>query len=316
MKAYAFAGKPLGYALEQLRILGFEAPRSEVPSHRIMYGLYEGLYKQFNRECRLFGLPGQFSCLQARSLNIDPLYSWIMADEDPNASPESAFVNDVISEIRNVYERRTLCVLLRLNEPHENIVDLLHRTTGHRVWCAEEVLFFNRFFWDVSTMSYEDWISYLSVMNPYSVDTTDDHGIFWPANPHAEYLKDLVLCEWSESLRVKCMLPPSIAPESAIKTIQAATAVMTYDAIRAGRIREADDLSKIYKRFADIDQNEGAADKELADVLASLKIIGTPTHAKRLGMDMHQAGVKHIPSAPPDMEIADPRDTGISLDEE
>jgi len=311
MKAYAFAGKPLAYCMTQLSFLALETPRADVPFHQLIRNRLEGLYDGFRREARSISPFRDFSPAQLEVLGIDPLYTWIVEDEDPLTSAASAFTQDVIDEMQNFRLRQVVSVLLRLQTPPEEIAATL-RKLGLTRWLVEHVVFYNRFFWNVEPMSYEDWLEYVYVSNPYELEREDEDGIRWKANPHASYLRQMVTMESAQQLRFKCALPLETSIDEMDRDLQLNLGCMAMESIRRGDAKNAAKLVGAYTRMGALNKagGEGTLDEDLRQVVSELKVVGYPTIAKTLGVTPGQLGHKP-PKTVADLQgtVSDPRDT-------
>jgi len=92
MHAYAYARKSFGYAMEQLGYFYLEVPRSDVESHDLYITTMEGMYNRFRSEARKLSSKYEFTKGQIKALGLDPLYTWIVEDENPAGPNDSAFV--------------------------------------------------------------------------------------------------------------------------------------------------------------------------------------------------------------------------------
>lgn len=311
MKAYAYAGKSFDYCMTQLGCLSLETPLSDVASHALIRKRLESLFQGYTREARRLSLGLYFTKAQLEVLGIDPLFTWIKEDEDPSASAASAFTQDVIDEMQNFRLRQVVSVLLRLQTPPEEIAATL-RKLGVTRWLVEHIVFYNRFFWDAEPMSYEDWLEYLYIANPHEFARVDEDGISWPANLHFRYLKELVTMESAQQLRFKCALPLESSIEEMDRDLQLNIGSLAMETIRMGDCKNASKLVGAYARLGAMNKSSGenSVDEEYRQVMADLKIVGSPAIAERLGVTPGQLGYK----APKTLSglngtVSDPRDT-------
>jgi hypothetical protein len=309
MKAYAFARKPFDYAMDQLRFLNLETPRQDVASHSLYWEILGGMYDDYKYEARKLSRDFCFSRAQLAVLGLDPFYTWIMEDENPSASHASAFTQGIIDEMQHFRMRQIVSVLLRLQETPEAIEEELQRI-GFSNWRVEHIAFYNRFFWNIAPMAYEDWLTYLHIANPYNNERTDDEGIKWHANPHFTYLKDMVTMTSAEALRFKCGLPLATSLSEMDKDLQLNLGLMIKEAMRSGDCKNTARLLSPYTRMAALANTDRSdpLDMELRETMDQLRIIATPTQARLLGANMKELGYIE----PLDMvegEISDPRDT-------
>lgn len=311
MKAYAFAGKPFAYCMTQLSFLALETPRADVPFHQLIRNRLEGLYDGFRREARSISPFRDFSPAQLEVLGIDPLFTWIVEDEDPSASAASAFTQDVIEEMQNFRLRQVVSVLLRLQTAPEEIAATL-RKLGLTRWLVEHVVFYNRFFWNVQPMSYEDWLEYIYVSNPYELEREDEDGIRWKANPHASYLRQMVTMESAQQLRFKCALPLEASLDEMDRDLQLNLGCLAMETIRMGDSKNAVKLVGAYTRMGAMNKTSGDStmDEDYRQVVADLKVVGSPAIAEQLGVTPDQLGHK-APKTVAALQgtVSDPRDT-------
>lgn len=118
--------------MKQLGYLYLETPREEVVSQALYWNLLEGMYQGCHREARKLSSKYSFSKKQIKILGLDPLYTWIMEEENPSASHVSAFTQDIFDEIRHFRLRQIVSVLLRLGETRMEITDEdIHFSTAY-----------------------------------------------------------------------------------------------------------------------------------------------------------------------------------------
>jgi len=309
LKAYAYAKKPFGYAMRQLGYLYLEVPREEVASHSLYWNMLEGMYKNYRREARRLSRDSSFSKGQIRVLGLDPFYTWIIEDETPSASSDSAFVQDIIDEMRNFRLRQIVSVLLRLREPPEVIQEHLQKK-GFTNWMEEHVTFYNRFFWNTAQMKYEDWLTYLYIANPYPSQRTDEENVKWRANPHFAYLKSMVTMESAESLRYKCGLPLKTSISEMEKDLQLNLGQMIQETMRNGDCKNTAKLLSPFIKMSAVrsSTNTTAEDEDLIEAMKDIRVIASPYQAKKYGVNMADLG--YIAPLPPGSikgEISDPR---------
>ncbi|MCK5786813.1 MAG: hypothetical protein KAH54_09695 [Candidatus Sabulitectum sp.] len=312
MKAYAFAGKSFEYAMKRLSYLALETPRSDVESHTIYWDLMEDMYNEYKREARRISRDRIFSKAQLETLGIDPFYTWIKEDENPSTSFASAFTHDVTDEMQHFRLRQIVSVLLRLGETPEMIEKELQRQ-GFTNWRTEHISFYQRFFWNTTKMTYEDWLNYLYFANPYWIECTDQNGCEWESNFHFSYLKDMTTMECAERLRFKCGLPINSSISDMDRDIQQNLGCMVKEAMRTGDYKNTAKLLGPYTRMATMlsAKNDEPVNAELREMFESLRIIATPAQAKRYGVDMKELGyVEAIGRDEIEGEISDPRVTG------
>jgi len=314
MKAFAFAGKTFEYAVKRLFFLALETPRSDVDTHTIYWDLMVNMYNEHRWEARRISRDLIFSKSQIKSLGIDPFYTWIMEDENPSASFASAFTHDVTDEMQHFRLRQIVSVLLRLGETPTVIEKELQRR-GFTNWRVEHISFYQRFFWNTTKMTHEDWLNYLYFANPYRIGRTDENGINWESNFHFSYLKDMTTMECAETLRFKCSLPINSSISDMDLDIQQNLGCMIKEAMRSGDFKNTAKLLGPYTRMATIlsANNDEPVNSELREMFESLNIIATPAQAKRYGVDMKELGyVEPLNRDEIEGEISDPRDTSRS----
>ena len=310
MKSYAYAKKSFSYAMEQLGYFYLEVPRKDVESHNIYWEILEGMYQGYRREARKLSPKYEFTKGQIKALGLDPFYTWIMEEEDPSASNASAFVQDIVDEMRNFRLRQVVSVLLRLGEPPEAIHEQL-RKLGFTNWMVEHITFYNRFFWNIAPMRYEDWLNYLYFANPYPSQRTDEDGVKWKANPHFSYLKSMATMESAESLRFKCGLPPNTSLSEMEEDLQLNLGQMIKETMRNGDCKNtAKLLSPFIKMSAARNSGDSSSevDEEIIETLKNMRVIATPYQAKKYGVNMADLGyVGPLPAGSIKGEISDPR---------
>ena len=295
--------------MEQLGYLYLEVPRKDVESHGLYWVLLEGMYLRLRNEARKLSPKYEFTKGQVNALGLDPLYTWIVEDENPSASNDSAFVQDAVDEMRNFRLRQVVSVLLRLGEPPEAIHEQLKKL-GFTNWMVEHITFYNRFFWNSAPMKYEDWLTYLYIANPYPSQRTDAEGVKWKANPHFTYLKSMVTMESAESLRFKCGLPPNTSLSDMEQDLQLNLGQMIKETMRAGDCKNTARLLSPFNKMTAL-QNSGDSnemDEEIREALKDLEIVATPYQAKQLGVDMKDLGYQGpLNRSQIEGEISDPR---------
>ena len=310
MKSYAYARKSFSYAMEQLGHFYLEVPRKDVESHDIYWEMMGGMYRRFRSEARRLSPKYEFTKGQIKALGLDPFYTWIMEEEDSSASNASAFVQDIVDEMRNFRLRQVVSVLLRLGEPPEAIHEQL-RKLGFTNWMVEHITFYNRFFWNTAPMRYEDWLNYLYFANPYPSQRTDEDGVKWKANPHFTYLKNMATMESAESLRFKCGLPPNASLSEMEEDLQLNLGQMIKETMRNGDCKNtAKLLSPFIKMSAARNTGDSSSkvDEEIIETLKNIRVIATPYQAKKYGVNMADLGYQR-PLNPGEIkgEISDPR---------
>lgn len=312
MKAFAFAGKSYEYAIKRLSFLALETPRPDVESHTIYWDSMEDMYNEYRSEARRISRDRIFSNSQLETLGIDPFYTWIKEDENPSASFASAFTHDVTDEMQHFRLRQIVSVLLRLGETPEMIEKELQQQ-GFTNWRTEHISFYQRFFWNTTKMTHEDWLNYLYFANPYRIECTDENGCEWESSFHFSYLKDMTTMECAETLRFKCRLPINSSISDMDLDIQKNLGCMIMETMRDGDYKNTAKLLGPYTRMATMlsAKNEEPVNAELREMFDSLRIIATPAQAKRYGVDMKELGYKE-PLNPNEIEgeISDPRSTG------
>ena len=310
MQSYAYAKKSFSYAMEQLGYFYLEVPRKDVESHNIYWEILEGMYQGYRREAIKLSPKYEFTKGQIKALGLDPFYTWIMEDENPAASNASAFVQDIVDEMRQFRLRQVVSVLLRLGEPPEAIHEQLKKL-GFTSWMADHITFYNRFFWNIAPMRYEDWLTYLYFANPYPSERTDQDGVKWRANPHFSYLKQMVTMESAESLRHKCGLPPNASLSEMEEDLQLKLGQMIRETMRTGDHKNTAKLLAPFIKMTAA-RNSGDAnselDEELRETMSRIQIIATPYQAKKYGVNMADLGYQR-PLNPDEIhgEISDPR---------
>jgi len=314
MKVFAFAGKSYEYAMKRLSFLALETPRSDVESHTIYWDLMKDMYNEYKWEARRISRDYIFSNSQLKTLDIDPLYTWIKEDENPSASFASAFTHDVTDEMQHFRLRQIVSVLLRLGETPIVIAKELQRQ-GFTNWRSEHISFYQRFFWNTTNMTHEDWLNYLYFANPYRIERTDENGCKWESNFHFSYLKDMTTMECAETLRFKCSLPINSSISDMDLDIQQNLGCMIKEVMRSGDYKNTAKLLGPYTRMATIlsANNDEPINSELREMFESLNIIATPAQAKRYGVNMKELGyVEPLNRYEIEGEVSDPRDTSRS----
>ncbi len=311
LKAYAYAGKPFDYSMQQLSYLCLEIPRPDVPHHKFFRDRLKSLFEGFRRDAIRMSPSLEFSKAQLEVIGIDPLYTWIVEEEDPSASEASALIQDVIDEMQCFRLRQVVSVLLRLQTPPESIAATL-RKLGLTRWLTDHIIIYARFFWNTDPMAYEDWVELLFTSNPYEIEREDENGISWKANPHASYLRQMVTMESAQQLRFKCALPLESSLDEMDLDLQLNLGCMAQEAIRVGDAKNAVKLVGAYARMGAMKKAAGDStlDEELQQVVADLQVVGSPAIAKTFGVTPGQLGHKP-PKTIATLEgtISDPRDT-------
>jgi len=304
LKAYAFAGKDLDFALEHLRNLHLETPDSSNELHEFEFEQAEALFLYHQRNARKMSPDMEFTKGQAKSLGIDPVYTWLKEEDDPQ-SPAALFMEMLVKGMRDKNLRKLLSLGLVAGASPEELKKYIRESSIVSIWGMDEITVYTQFFWNTSYMEYNDWLGYLRVTR----ETLGSMGGGVMPNPHFQYLKLIVGSNTKADMIFEAKLPFALAPPTDRADVCKAALHRTIGCIRSNDRAGAKTYSAIALGFMEAEREaDSAVDAELKEDLARLRVVASHAQAKELGVNMSDLGyVAPLPAGSIKGEISDPR---------
>lgn len=104
----------------------------------------------------------QFSQHILPDLDISPLYEWVVAMGNQKKSFTVKIASKLFDGMRHPYLRRTVDILLFVDRNAEDIAEALENKSDSPWlrWDADIIKMYEKFFWDVKSMTIDDWYEY------------------------------------------------------------------------------------------------------------------------------------------------------------
>lgn len=173
LRAFAYAGLPFKKAVSILKGCEFLFPPDLNPIAKD--------YKAFQKMAKKHNEDYVFTPKKLKDLGIEPFYSWIIALGDSTISDNAKLVNRLFDELQHPLLRRPLDILLFIGRSSEDVASAIENKSDSPVpqWSVRDVENYKKFFWDVDSLSLEDWREYGSWW-PYEIPYPHRYVFLFP----------------------------------------------------------------------------------------------------------------------------------------